>query len=93
MTRKLSFLFFAIFLMNFTGCIHIDEEPPLERGYVECGQETCQPGMHCSAPDLSFCSRGCLSNANCLQEEQCVRERSHDTKGTCIPTKTPPCCQ
>ncbi len=89
-------LFVLLCFVMLAGCLFADDEP-LERGYVYCGdgnlEVVCQPGTYCSAPRQAFCHEGCVSDANCLDHEKCLKEKPTDRVGSCIPSKTPPCCK
>ena len=71
------------------ACVFVDDES--ERGFVECGDDnrvvTCQPGTYCTSPLLASCMEGCVSDANCLEHEKCLKDDDHDRVGSCIPTK------
>ena len=95
--RALALLMFvALAAVAPSACILLDDTP--DQGYVKCGSgafaEVCQPGTYCANPSLSSCRVGCVSNANCLADEQCVKNRETDVAGDCVPSKTPPpCCR
>ncbi len=55
------------------------EKQKTQRGFVECGSITCQPGSYCAAEGQ--CSPGCLSDVNCLAGEDCQLEGA---VGTCV---------
>ena len=97
MRRKLEVLLLAaVALFSAAGCIIIEDEE-LERGYVLCGdgdeEIICQPGTYCSSPLLRICHEGCVSDANCLEHERCLKEEEGDRTGTCVREERDPCCR
>ncbi len=83
----------CILVLLLGGCAMFDDDMPAkpnERGYVHCGDENrmvvCQPGTYCSSPIQAVCTEGCVSDANCLQHENCFKEEQGDRVGVCIPT-------
>lgn len=97
MLTRLKLLLSLSLCLSLSACLILDDDKELERGYVECGDDDdsviCQPGTYCSSPLLAICHEGCVSNANCLEEEQCLKDKDTDRLGDCIPTKKPVCCQ
>lgn len=55
-------------------------------GFTYCGegaeQISCHPGQYCSSPRYGYCTKGCLSDLNCGDEQLCVKEDGHD-EGSC----------
>lgn len=79
------------------SCALVDDDMPYkpdERGYVYCGDDNrmvvCQPGTYCMSPVQASCFKGCVSDANCLQHENCFKEEAGDRVGVCIPTASRP---
>lgn len=73
-----------------SGCVVI-EDGDLDRGWVQCGPEdrdiVCQPGTYCSSVQLAICHEGCVSDANCMEHEKCLKDSEDDRVGDCIPAK------
>lgn len=95
---KLPLALLSAALLLTPACLLVDDDMPNERGYVRCGDDfdnvICQPGTYCSSPTFAICTEGCVSDANCMEHEQCLKDKDTDRVGDCIPTKTPPpCCR
>lgn len=97
MLKRIKLLLPLTLCLSLNACLLIEDDKELERGYVQCGDDDynviCQPGTYCSSPLLASCHEGCVSDANCLSHEQCLKNRDTDRVGDCIPTKKPVCCQ
>lgn len=87
-TRHLGRLLTALALLfAMSGCLFIDDHPDSKRqGFTYCGDfldETyCQPGQYCEDATFSKCEPGCLSSANCSDDQVCVKSNNQDI-GTC----------
>lgn len=97
MLKPIKLLLSLTLCLGLNACLILEDDKELERGYVQCGDEhfgvICQPGTYCSGPSIGSCQEGCVSDANCLSHEQCLKNKDTDRVGDCIPTKKPACCQ
>ncbi len=50
-------------------------------------QVVCQAGQYCADQLLALCENGCLSNANCASDQECIKEGGEDV-GSCQNTDT-----
>ena len=60
-----------------------------ERGYTSCGtgldESTCHPNQYCADDYWGDCELGCLSNDNCAEDQECVKDADEDV-GSCQQT-------
>lgn len=87
MTKPQLLLLFP-FALTAAACTGDDARPGGgNRGYTDCGGVTCSPGQYCNDPRFAECYDGCLSDANCLENQRCATEASSPT---CVNLTTPP---
>lgn len=88
-------LIFLILLT--TGCGELmdetfqHEDRHLAPGFTPCGdfvasfgeRNVCNPNQYCADQTFSTCLMGCLSEYNCTDNQQCVKDEGADV-GTCV---------
>ncbi len=83
---RLAYFFSVTVLFGGLACPTDNDDSNNENGFTACGDETCQPGQHCSDPALSFCTNGCTSDLNCTADSRCEDIDDFDGIGTCAET-------
>lgn len=62
---KLKSLWMMMWLVGCTG-------GGLNSGETECGSITCSAGQYCADPRFDECTNGCVSDANCADDNVCT---------------------
>jgi hypothetical protein len=85
---RLSLSFLLVFSSSLAlGCGDDGRPGAGSRGYTDCGGVTCSPGQYCNDPRFAECYDGCLSDANCLDNQRCATEAASPT---CVNVSGPP---